>query len=258
MTPRIIAIANQKGGIGKTTTAVNLADFLTLEGRCVLVIDADPQSNATTGFGVQPRQIEYSTYTVLHNPKRGIGYATITVQPALDLLPATLDLAAAEWELNSAVGRELLLKRALAARPLDFDYILIDTPPSFTLLTQNALAAADEILVPVSPEIYPLKGLEQLERTMATIQETVNPGLHIGGLVITMVDKRNLLSMNVQAELHKRYGRLVYETTIPQNVRLAEAPGAGKPIRLYDSKSAGAVAYARLAQEVIARAEAKV
>jgi chromosome partitioning protein len=249
---QIIAIANQKGGVGKTTTAVNLGDFLANAGQRVLVIDGDPQANATTGFGIRSREVEYSTYTVLHNPKKGIGYATVDIEPGLTLLPATLDLAAAEWELNSAIGRELLLRQALAARPLDFDYILIDTPPSFTLLTQNALAAADWVLVPVAAEVYPLKGLEHLEKTIASVQ-VINAGLHIGGLLITMADRRNNLTMSVTAELHKRYGPLVYTTVIPQNVRLAEAPGAGEPIRRFDNKSAGAAAYEHLAQEVIAR-----
>jgi chromosome partitioning protein len=249
--PRILAIANQKGGVGKTTSTVNLGDYLAAAGQRVLVIDADPQGNTRSGFGISERACEYTLYTVLHNPKRGVAYAVKSIAPGLDVLPATLDLSAAEWELNSATARETLLRRALAAAPLPYDWVLIDTAPGFTLVTQNALAAAHAVLAPVSAELYPLNGLIQLERTIGIIAETVNPTLHLGGLVITMVDPRSNLTRDVIAEIRRRYGARVYQTMIPRSIRLTEAPGAGQPIRRYAPDSPGARAYEQLAQEVL-------
>ena len=256
MTARILAIANQKGGVGKTTTAINLGDYLAHLGQRVLVIDADPQGNTTSGYGIAGHALEYTLYTVLHNPLRGFMYAVVpAVTPGLDVLPATLDLSAAEWDLNSATARETLLRRALGAiGPLPYDWVLIDTAPGFTLVTQNALAAADAVLAPVSAELYPLNGLTQLERTIEKISETVNPALRIGGLVVTMVDSRSNLTREVIAEIRKRYNGRVYRTMIPRSIRLTEAPGAGQPIRVYDPRSAGALAYEQLAQEILTHA----
>lgn len=251
----IIAIANQKGGVGKTTTTINLGAELAAAGRRVLLIDMDSQYNTTTGLGVRLEEGDYSTYTVLHNPDRGIAYAVRTLAPGLDLLPASLDLAAAEWELAGQPARETLLRRALghARTQRLYDVVLIDCPPSFTLLTQNGLTAADWVLVPVSAELYPVQGLTQLEKTVALIRDTLNPPLHIGGLLITMADTRNNLAQDVIGLLHKRFADRVYTTLIPRNVKLAEAPGAGQPIREYDPTSKGALAYAALAQEVLTR-----
>lgn len=247
-----VAIANQKGGVGKTTTAVNLGAELAAMGLRVLLIDMDHQGNATTGCGVGEDTVEDSTYTVLRNARQGVQYALRSIASNFWLLPATLDLAAAEWELAALPARETLLRRALDVGDTmgRFDYILFDCPPGFTLAAQNALAAADWVLVPVSAELYPMRGLGQLQRSVERMQDAVNPDLHIGRILITMMDRRNTIAREVETALRAKYGVTVLSTVIPRNVKLTEAPGAGIAIREYAPDSTGAVAYRLLAEEL--------
>lgn len=246
---RVIALANQKGGVGKTTTAINLAEALCELGARVLFVDIDPQANGTMGLGLDPYAQEYTIYEVLLNPERGGGFAVQNVRERLDCIPSTLDLSAAELELAGKIGREMLLREALAPLLDGYDYILIDPPPSLGLFTLNALVAAEEVLIPLQVHIYALKGLAQLQRTVELVRK-LNPGLRIGGVVCTWTDSRNNLSRTVERQARERLGELVYRTTIPVNVRLAEAPASGTPIQVYDPNSSGARAYRALAQEV--------
>jgi chromosome partitioning protein len=246
---RTIVLANQKGGVGKTTTALNLGAALAEHGRQVLLVDLDPQSNLTIGLGLDPHAQEYTSYDVLHNPTRSPDFAIQRLSENLSIMPATLDMAAAELELAGQIGRELLLRDALQHVASHYDFILIDSPPSLGLFTLNALVAADEVLIPVQLEIYALKGLAQLQKTIALVQR-INPQLEIGGILCTLVDRRKNLSVSVEARIRDLFGDLVYQTIIPDNVRVAEAPGMGQPILDYDSSSAGAQAYRALAREV--------
>jgi chromosome partitioning protein len=255
---RVLALANQKGGVGKTTTAVNLGAELAAMGERVLIVDIDPQANATIGLGCEPNSLKFTIYDVLLNPNMPMllqpssdgGSAVVNISPGLDLIPSTIDLAAAELELSGAIGRETLLRDALAPIIGRYTYILIDPPPSLGLFTLNALAAAHEVLLPLQVQIYALKGVAQLEATISLVRQKLNPKLAITGVVCTMVDNRNNLSGQVEAAIRQKYGDKVYKTTIPVNVQLAEAPGAGQPISEYDSSSKGAVAYHALAEEV--------
>lgn len=246
---RVLALANQKGGVAKTTTCLNLGAALSLRGRRVLLVDLDPQANLTLGLGLDPYQQQNTTYEVLLNPERGGSFAVQTVSEGLDLIPATLDMAAAELELAGKIGRETLMRESLAPLRDAYDYIMIDPPPSLGLFTLNALVAADEVLIPLQVHIYALRGLAQLQKTVKLVQK-LNPPLRIGGIVCTMVDRRNNLSVAVENEIREKFGTLVYETIIPNNIRLAEAPASGTPISTYDPASAGAKAYAALAEEV--------
>jgi chromosome partitioning protein len=247
---KIIAIANQKGGVGKTTTTVNLGACLADMGKNVLVVDIDPQGNTTSGLGINKKSVGSCIYDVL------IGGASVStvLQPTklehLKVAPSTMDLAGAEIELVSIIAREHRLKKALADVKDEFDFILIDCPPSLGLLTINALTAADSLLIPIQCEFYALEGLAQLMNTVFLVQANLNPGLKIEGVVLTMFDGRTNLSIQVVEEVKRYFRNKVYRAIVPRNVRLSEAPSHGKPIILYDPKSKGAEVYSELAKEV--------
>jgi len=256
--PRVIAIANQKGGVGKTTTAINLGTALAAIGEQVLILDLDPQGNASTGLGIDRRSRRYSTYDVL------MGEATLrdvvlpTAVPRLSIAPSTLDLSGVELEVSQDRERAFRLRTALAPlrtmpRAGDVTYVLIDCPPSLNLLTVNAMAAADAILVPLQCEFFALEGLSQLLQTVESVKSTLNPDLMIHGIVLTMHDARNNLSNQVVADVRQNSNQKVYDTIIPRNVRVSEAPSYGKPVLVYDLKCVGSEAYLRLATEIIQR-----
>jgi len=257
--PRVLSIANQKGGVGKTTTAINLGTALAAIGERVLIIDLDPQGNASTGLGIDRRNRRYSSYDVL------VGEATLrdvilpTAVPRLDIAPSTLDLSGVDLEIGQARDRAFRLRSAIAplnenAPPADaYTYVLVDCPPSLNLLTVNAMTAANAILVPLQCEFFALEGLSQLLKTVEQVKETLNPDLTIHGIVLTMYDSRNNLSGQVVADVREFMGSKVYDTIIPRNVRVSEAPSYGKPVLVYDLKCIGSEAYLRLATEIIQR-----
>jgi len=248
--PAILAIANQKGGVGKTTTAVNLGAALAELGLRVLVVDLDPQGNATTGLGVNARDLQQSIYDVVMNDLAVEDCVEPTSVKNLFVAPATIDLAGAEIELVPAFSRELKLRRALEEVRDEYDLTLIDCPPSLGLLTVNALAAADGIIVPIQCEYYALEGLGQLLRNVALVRSNLNATLDVHGIVLTMYDARTKLAGQVEQEVRAHFGPTVYRQTIPRNVRIGEAPSYGKPITVYDPMSRGAIAYRELAREV--------
>jgi chromosome partitioning protein len=254
--PRVIAIANQKGGVGKTTTAINLGTALAAIGEQVLIIDLDPQGNASTGLGIDRRSRRCSTYDVLMAQATLREAVLATAVPRLSIAPSTLDLAGLELEVGNVRDRVFRLRNALAPRTAQvdgFSYVLIDCPPSLNLLTINAMAAADAILVPLQCEFFALEGLSQLLQTVNNVKTTLNPALIIHGIVLTMHDARNNLSNQVVADVRENSGQKVYDTVIPRNVRVSEAPSYGKPVLVYDLKCVGSEAYLRLATEIIAR-----
>ncbi len=248
---RIFAVANQKGGVGKTTTTISLGAALAKNGKRVLVVDLDPQGNATTGLGVDGRRFERSVYDVLLNDVPMVDIVEPTGFNNLFVAPATLDLAGVEQELTSVISRELRLKRALASVEGDFDFVFMDCPPSLGLITINAFAAATEILVPVQTEFYALEGLTQLQRIVDLVQRNLNPDLAISTVVLTMYDSRNTLSIDVAAEVRRHFPTELCKTVIPRTVRLAEAPSFGLPITEFDPNSKGAKAYRALALEIM-------
>jgi len=247
---RVLAVVNHKGGVGKTTTAVNLGAWLALEGHRVLVVDLDPQANATTGLGVDPRRVSSNTYQILVNGTPIEDAIEPTAVRNLFCVPSTIDLAGAEIELVTAFSRELRLKKALDTLEDDFEFVLIDCPPSLGLLTVNALAGATEVVVPIQCEYYALEGLGQLLKNVNLIQTNLNPQLRLCGIVLTMYDGRTRLSEQVANEVRSHFPGKVFQTVIPRSVRLSEAPSFGQPIALYDPKSRGSDAYRALAGEV--------
>jgi chromosome partitioning protein len=255
--PRVLAIANQKGGVGKTTTAINLGTALAANGENVLIVDLDPQGNASTGLGIDRRNRRCSTYDVLigQAPLRDAILATAV--PRLHIAASTLDLSGLELEIGGARDRAFRLRSALSAvnkgSDADYSYVLVDCPPSLNLLTVNAMAAANAILVPLQCEFFALEGLSQLIKTVEQVKSTLNPDLTIHGIVLTMHDSRNNLSNQVAADVRQFMGRKVYDTMIPRNVRISEAPSYGKPVLIYDLKCVGSEAYLRLATEIIQR-----
>jgi len=250
---KIIAIANQKGGVGKTTTAVNLAACLAHLGKKVLLVDIDPQGNATSGIGIEKGDIDECVYNLLVEGMKAKEIIRPTNIEHLYIIPATIQLAGAEIELVPVVSREILLKNALEPIKEHYDFIFIDCPPSLGLLTLNALTAADAVLIPVQCEYYALEGLSQLLNTIRLVQKHLNTNLKLDGVVLTMLDARTNLGIQVIQEVKKYFREKVYDTIIPRNIRLSEAPSHGKPIILYDVRSKGAEVYIELAKEVLAR-----
>lgn len=250
---RIYTIANQKGGVGKTTTSVNLASSLATYGKRILLVDMDPQGNATMGSGIDKNALEHSVYDVIVGKVIPEQALCRNDEARMDILPANRDLTAAEVELLSLPGKESRLRHALMRISGKYDYIIIDCPPSLSMLTINALAACQSVIIPVQCEYYALEGLTDLMGTIGRIAKVVNPTLQISGILRTMYDPRNALTNEVSSQLHKHFGDKVYRTTIPRNVRLAEAPSYGKPANIYDRSSRGAIAYLGLAGEVIRR-----
>jgi chromosome partitioning protein len=259
--PRTLAIANQKGGVGKTTTAINLGTALAAIGEHVLIVDLDPQGNASTGLGIERKSRRTSTYDVLTGASPMRNAVLPTTVPRLSIAPSTLDLSSLELEIGQQRDRAFRLRNALrqlnsGTRAHDFTYVLVDCPPSLNLLTVNAMAAADSILVPLQCEFFALEGLSQLLKTVEQVKNTLNPTLSIHGIVLTMYDSRNNLSTQVVADVRQFMGNKVYETIIPRNVRISEAPSYGKPVLVYDLKCVGSEAYLRLATEIIQREKA--
>jgi chromosome partitioning protein len=253
---RIVALANQKGGVGKTTTAINLATALAAAGRRVLVIDLDPQGNASTGFGVERKARAVTSYELILGEAALEAAIIATDIPRLSIIPASQDLAGADFEFAQRERREFLLSRAIRSRVHDYDEVLIDCPPSLNLLTINALVAADSVLVPLQCEFYALEGLTQLIRTIERVQRALNPRLELQGVVLTMYDQRNNLCDLVAQDVRGHLGTKVFDTMIPRNVRIAEAPSHGKPVLIYDHGCAGSQAYIQLAAEVLRRGRA--
>ena len=253
MTSRILAIANQKGGVGKTTTAVNLATSLAAVGKSVLLVDLDPQGNASTGLGISRQQRTVSTYDLLFNAMNARDAAVQTRVPGLFVVPASVHLAGADIELVTAERREFRLRDSLRDKTDGYDYVLIDCPPSLSLITLNALIAADAVLVPLQCEFYALEGLSQLVRTIDRVKGHFNPTLEIQGVVLTMYDKRNNLSEQVASDVRAFFGPKVYTTIIPRNVRVSEAPSHGLPAIVYDMNCPGSQAYIQLAKEMLKR-----
>ena len=259
---RVLSVSNQKGGVGKTTTAINLGTALAAVGERVLILDLDPQGNASTGLGVPRGQRKVTSYDVLVNQSPLVEAAAPTAITGLFIVPSDPDLSGVELELATASRRSFRLRDALKALredtgPERFTYVLIDCPPSLNVLTVNAMAAADAVLVPLQCEFFALEGLSQLVRTVDLVRSSLNPNLEIQGVVLTMYDKRNRLSEQVEQDVRAHFGDKVYETVIPRNVRVSEAPSFGKPALIYDLKCAGSQAYLKLARELVGRERAR-
>lgn len=250
---KIIAIANQKGGVGKTTTAINLAASLASQGKKVLLVDADPQANSTSGYGIDPRTMDSSIYECLADGYPADGAQVDTCVEGLQLLGSRIDLAGAEIELISKPDRERVMQRMLAPVKDKYDYILIDCSPSLGLITVNALTAADSVIIPVQAEYFALEGISKLLNTIRILKNRLNPGLEIEGFLLTMYDARLRLANQIYEELKGHFGRMVFDTVIPRNIRLSEAPSHGLPALLYDPDSRGATSHVMLAKELISK-----
>lgn len=254
---RVISITNQKGGVGKTTTSINLAAALVKRGKRLLLIDMDPQGNATVGCGIEPEEVDSTIYDLLLLEATGVDAITKT-DSGIDVIAANGDLAGAQVELLNEIGRELRLQKSLVPLQSEYDYIFIDCPPALNVLTINALVASDSVMIPMQCEYFALEGLSALIATIRKIRETLNPRLSIEGLLRTMFDGRNTLSNEVSKQLQTHFGEKVYNTVIPRNVRLAEAPSYGEPAISYDPSSKGAKAYMALADEILKLATNKM
>ena len=250
---KVILIANQKGGVGKTTTAINLSTALAACGGRVLVIDFDPQGNTTTGFGIDKRQLNHSSYSLLMGESTFAESVIPTQVPNLDIIPSTIHLSGAEVELVPVMARENRLKEALRGAYERYDYVFIDCPPSLGLLTINALVAATDIMIPLQCEFYAMEGLSHLMRTVQLVKDNLNAELAIQGIVLTMYDRRNRFTDQIERDVREYFGALVYDAVIPRNVRMSEAPSHGKPALIYDMKCAGSKAYIGLAKEILKR-----
>jgi len=250
---KVISVTNRKGGVGKTTTAINIATAMAAIGKKVLVFDLDPQGNATTSLGFDKRQIEFSSYDILTREAPLLNTVQKTFVPSFYIVPSKPDLAAAEIELIGIEKREQILKSAFESAKNSFDYVLIDCPPSLNLLTINALVASNSVIVPMQCEFLAMEGLTDLIKNIRRVNHNFNPNLKIQGIVLTMFDRRNNLSFMVEKDVRTHFGDLVYQTVIPRNVRISEAPSHGKPIMIYDFKSVGAQSYIKLAKEVLTR-----
>lgn len=249
---RVIAVANQKGGVGKTTTAVNLSACLAQAGKKVLLLDTDPQGNATSGIGLEKRHLRFCIYDALINEVPLTKILQQASVPNLEVVPSSIQLAGAEIELVPTLSREVRLRKVLEPLRHTYDYIIIDCPPSLGLLTINALTAADTVLIPIQCEYYALEGLGQLTNTVKLVQKHLNSALRLEGVLLTMYDARTNLAAQVAEEVHKFFGQLVFKAVIPRNIRLSEAPSHGQPIIIYDARSKGAEVYQELAKEVMA------
>ncbi|MDE6059795.1 MAG: AAA family ATPase [Clostridia bacterium] len=254
---KIISFSNQKGGVGKTTTCVNMAAYVAYMGRRVLLVDLDPQGNATTGMGFSKSALKKSVYNVLIDGDEAKDNILRTEMETLDILPANIDLAGAEVELVYKKNREKVLKEAIDKIKSNYDYIFIDCPPSLGLITINALVAADSVIIPIQSEYYALEGLSQLMNTISLVRQHLNKNLKVEGVVLTMYDGRSLISKQIAAEIKKFFTKKLYEIVIPRNIRLSEAPSHGKPIVLHDPKCLGARAYEALAEEFLLKTEGK-
>ena len=248
---KVIALCNQKGGVGKTTTAINLASYLALSGKKILLIDIDPQGNATSGLGIDKHSVTNSIYHLIIDEQDPKAILINTQVPNLSLFPSNLNLTGAEVELVGILGREHRLKKAIAPILSEYDFVLIDCPPSLGLLTINALSAANSVIIPIQCEYYALEGLSQLVNTINLVKENINPDLFVEGVLLTMADYRTNLTNEVIKEVKKFFNEKVYNTVIPRNIRLAEAPGFGKPIAIYDKNSIAAKKYEELANELL-------